>query len=64
MYLNYNNLDVETQEHLLAQSKMEVSKKYGKELQAYSNEHQLEYESLLEEDAIKNLNTFKFVFRI
>lgn len=64
MYLNYNNLDAETQEYLLTKSKMEISKKYGEELQLHSNKHQLEYESLLEEEAIKNLYNFKFIFKI
>ena len=64
IHLNYNNLDAETQEHLLTKSKMEISKKYGEELQSYSNENQLEYDVLLEEEAIRNLYNYKFAFSI
>lgn len=64
IYLNYNNLDAETQEHLLTKSKMEISKKYGTELQIYSNENQLEYDVLLEEEVIRNLYNYKFTFSI
>jgi hypothetical protein len=48
IHLNYNNLDEETQVHLLAKSKKEVSLKFGNELQQYSFENGLEYETLLE----------------
>lgn len=64
IYLNYTNLDAETQERLLAKSKMEISKKYGEEIQVYSNENQLEYDVLLEEEAIRNLYNYKFTFNI
>ncbi len=64
IYLNYNNLDAETQEHLLSKSKIEISEKYGEELQLYSNENQLEYDVLLEEEAIRNLYNYKFAFSI
>lgn len=64
IYLNYNNLDAETQEHLLSKSKIEISKKYGKELQLYSSENQLEYDVLLEEEAIRNLYNYEFAFSI
>lgn len=64
VYLNYNNLDDATQEQLLAKSKSEVSEHFGKELKMYSAVNQIAYESLLEEEAIKNLYNYKFVFNI
>ncbi len=64
IHLNYNNLDEETQVHLLAKSKKEVSIKLGNELQRYSFENGLEYETLLEEEAIRNMYNYKFAFSI
>ncbi len=64
IHLNYNNLDQETQVHLLAKSKKEVSLNFGNELQRYSFENGIEYEALLEEEAIRNLYNYKFVFSI
>jgi len=60
--LNFNNLDGETQEKLMQQSKQEVAQKYGEDLKKYAAENYLDYDSLLEEEATKNLynHTFKF----
>lgn len=62
--LNYNNLDKETQERLLAKSKKEIERRYGKDLKAYAIENGLDYISLLEEEAIRNLYNYKFIFNI
>ena len=64
VYLNYNNLDGETQEKLLRRSKTEVHRKYGKELRIYAESNQLDYDIILEEEAIKNLYTYKFIFTV
>lgn len=64
IFLNYNNLDAETQEYLLGKSKKEVLIKYGKELKTYAVENHIEYETLLEEEAIKNLYNYTFVFNV
>ncbi|MFC4094869.1 hypothetical protein [Euzebyella saccharophila] len=62
--LNFNNLDLETQEKLMQQSKHEVEHKFGKDLKKYADENYLDYDSLLEEEAIKNLYKHKFKFTI
>jgi len=62
--LNYNNLDEATQNLLLARSKAEIMQKFGNELQKYSAENDMVYETLLEEEAIKNLYNYEFSFRI
>ncbi len=62
--LNFNNLDGETQEKLMQQSKQEVAQKYGEDLKKYAAENYLDYDSLLEEEAIKNLYNHKFKFTI
>lgn len=62
--LNFNNLDRETQEKLMQQSKQEVERKFGEHLKKYAAENHLDYDSLLEEEAIKNLYNHKFKFTI
>ncbi len=62
VYLNYNNLDGETQEQLLKQSIIEIEERHGKELRMYAVHNQMEYDALLEEEAIRNL--YKFIFNI
>ena len=62
--LNFNNLDRETQEKLMEQSKREVERKFGEDLKTYAAENYIDYDSLLEEEAIKNLYNHKFQFTI
>jgi len=62
--LNFNNLDRETQEKLMQQSKQEVEQKFGEDLKKYAAENYLDYDLLLEEEAIKNLYNHKFKFTI
>ena len=51
IYLNYSNLDAETQERLLSQSKNDIERKYGSELEIYAFKNDLNYQNLLEEEA-------------
>lgn len=64
IYLNYSNLDAETQERLLTQSKNDIERKYGSELEIYALKNDLDYQKLLEEEAQRNLYTFRYVFKI
>jgi hypothetical protein len=64
IYLNYNNLDNETQERLVSVSKNDVEQKFGNDLKRYAKEHQLKYDTLLEEEAIRNLYAYDYVFNI
>lgn len=64
VYLNYNNLDGETQERLLKQSRKEIEEKHGKELHMYAINCQKDYDAVLEEEAIRNLYSYKFIFTI
>jgi len=63
-YLNYNNLDAETQQRLLDNSKKDVEQIYGDELKAYATEFHLNYKTLLEEEAVRNLYNYHFIFNI
>lgn len=62
--LNFNNLDGDTQEKLMEQSKKEVEHKCGSEIKAYAEDNHLVYEEILEAEAIKNLYNYKFMFDI
>ncbi|WP_298535892.1 hypothetical protein [uncultured Algibacter sp.] len=64
IYLNYNNLDAETQERLLQNSKCDVEQQSGDDLKAYAIENHLDYDTLLNEEAIRNLYNYIFVFNI
>ena len=64
VYLNYNNLDAETQQHLLTVSKEDIKRRFGEQLKAFANEHCLNYETLLDEEAVRNLYNYQFVFNI
>ncbi|MFK5982222.1 MAG: hypothetical protein QM499_04845 [Flavobacteriaceae bacterium] len=55
VYLNYNNLDADTQDRLLQNSKSDVEEQFGNDLKAYTKEHYLDYYALLDEEAIRNL---------
>ena len=64
VYLNYNNLDAETQQRLLANSKKDVEQTYGEELKSYARQYHLNYTALLEEEALRNLYNYQFIFNI
>ncbi|WP_103864803.1 hypothetical protein [Aquimarina sp. I32.4] len=64
VYLNYNNLDDETQQKLLTDSKEDVAHKFGNDLKQYAEENHLNYDTLLEEEATRNLYSYQYVFNI
>lgn len=64
IYLNYNNLDADTQNHLLSVSKEDIESRFGNDLKQYAIDHHLDYDALLYEEAIKNLYTYQYVFNI
>ena len=62
--LNYNNLDEETQSYLHSLSKKDVERRFGEQLWEYAIKHQLDYDELVEEETIRNLYNYKYVFNI
>ena len=64
VYIIYNNLDDETQQRLVSVSKKEVEQKFGNDLKRYAEENHIEYDTLLEEEAIRNLYSYNYVFNI
>lgn len=64
VYINYNNLDDETQQRIVSVSKKDVEQKFGNDLKRYAEENHIEYDTLLEEEAIRNLYSYDYVFNI
>ena len=64
IYINFNNLDDETQQRLLSISKKDVESRYGNDLKTYAQEQHLDYQNVLDVEAIRNLYNYKYVFNI
>jgi len=64
IYINYTNLDDETQQRLLSMSKQDIESRHGNDLKIYAQEQHLDYNVILEEEAIKNLYNYDYVFNI
>jgi len=61
IFCNFNNLDKTTQKRLLELSKKDVESQCGHDLKAYAIENQLDYDALLEEEALRFLDTFLYM---
>jgi len=48
IYLNFTNLDNETQQHLITVSKKDIEQKFGLDLKRYAKRNNVDYQSLLE----------------
>ena len=72
IYLNFTNLDSETQERLLSSSKEDVESRSGTELRQFAETHDKDYDILLEDacpersrrEALRNLYHYDFVFNM
>jgi hypothetical protein len=64
IYLNYTDLNEEAQERLLQNSKRDVEQRFGDDIKAYAEAHHTNYDTMLEEEAIRNLYSYQFVFNI
>ena len=64
IYLNFTNLDNETQQHLIAVSKKDIEQKFGLDLKQYAKRNNVDYQSLLEQEGQRNLYTYDYVFNI
>lgn len=64
IYLNFTDLNAETQERLIANSKEEVKKKYGKDIMDYATKHNTNLDKMLDEEAIRNLYSYTYIFNI
>ena len=64
IYLNFTDLSEETQNRLLEDSKKEVERKFGDDIRKYVKENYISFETIIEEEAIRNLYSYTFVFNI
>ena len=64
IYLNFTDLSEETQNRLLEDSKRDVERKFGDEIRKYVRENYTSFETMIEEEAIRNLYSYTFVFNI
>ncbi|WP_431129406.1 hypothetical protein [Flagellimonas flava] len=64
IYLNFTNLDEETQQYLIQLSKKDVEDRYGKELKKFAERNNSDYNDVLEQEAQRNLYSYDYVFNI
>lgn len=64
IYLNYSNLNEETQTQLLENSKKEIQERFGDDIRNYADENHIDFDTMLEEEAQRNLFNYDFVFVI
>ncbi len=64
IYLNYSNLNEETQTQLLENSKMEIQERFGDDIRNYADENHIDFDKMLEEEAQRNLYSYDFVFNM
>lgn len=64
IYLNFTDLNEETQERLIANSKKDVKEKYGKAIMDYATKHNTNLDKMLDEEALLNLYSYTYVFNI
>jgi hypothetical protein len=64
IYLNYSNLNEETQNQLLENSKKEIEERFGDDIRRHADENHIDFEKMLEEEAQRNLYSYDFVFVI
>lgn len=64
IYLNYSNLNEETQTQLLENSKKEIEERFGDDIRNYADKNHIDFDTMLEEEAQRNLYSYDFVFII
>lgn len=64
IYLNFSDLNGEAQERLWESSKNDVEQKFGDDIRNYSKEHHTNFDVMIEEEALRNLYSYTYVFNI
>lgn len=64
IYLTFNNLDQETQRELLETAREHVESADGKWIKEYCRKHGADYDTTVDEETIKKLYTYDYVFNI
>jgi hypothetical protein len=64
VYLNYNKLNEESKERLFQDSKKDVEQQFGGDIRNYAEKHHTSYEKMIEEEDLRNLYSYSYVFNI
>ena len=64
IYINFTDLSEEAQERLLKNSKEDVKHKSGKDIIEYAYTHHQKLDKMLDEEAIRNLYSYTYVFNV
>ena len=64
VYLNFTDLSEEAQNRLLENSKKDVERKFGEAIHKNVKENHTNFETMIEEEAIRNLYSYKFIFNV
>ncbi len=64
IYLNFSDLSEEAQTRLLENSKKDVERKSGDDIRKYVRENYTCFETMVEEEALRNLYSYTFIFNI
>ena len=64
IYLNFNHLNEETKEELLEMARKHVEHENGNTIREYCEEKGEDYERIIDEESIKKLYTYDYVFNI
>ncbi len=62
VYLNFTDLSEEAQNRLLETSKADVQRKFGDNIRKYVKENYGCFETMIEEEALRNLYSYTYVF--
>jgi hypothetical protein len=62
VYLNFTDLSEEAQNRLLENSEKDVERKFGDSLRKYIKENHTCFETMVEEEAIRNLYSYTIIF--
>ena len=64
IYLNFSDLTEEAQNRLLENSKKDVERKFRDDIRKYVTENYTCFETMVEEEALRNLYSYTFIFNI
>ena len=64
VYLNFTDLSEEAQNRLLEDSKKDVEKKFDDDIRKYVKANYTSFETMIEEEALRNLYSYTYVFNI
>lgn len=62
--INFNHLSEEYQDRLLAMARKQVEENAGEAIREYCAANGIDYDEMMEEEAIKKLYTYDYVFKI